>query len=95
MHVFGDNQAALKLVRNPLSSTKTKHIDNMHHFVRERVLRKEVAFHYIGTDHMLADGLTKALAAPKHQMCCEGVGMVVVGTRIDAAFFCKKLSGGA
>jgi hypothetical protein len=73
--LFTDNQAALKLLRNPLSSHRSKHIDVAHHFSRERVARKEVSFSYLPTDQMLADMLTKALPAAKLQACCAGIGL--------------------
>jgi hypothetical protein len=59
--VFADNQSAIKLLRNPISSMRSKHIDVMHHFARERVMRKEVAFSYVSTQSMVADVFTKAL----------------------------------
>jgi hypothetical protein len=74
--IQADNQAAIKLLNNPLVSARSKHIDVMHHFARERVLRKEVAFQYISTDLQLADMFTKALPCGKHEFCCQGVGLV-------------------
>lgn len=71
----GDNQAALKLLRNPISSVRTKHIDVAHHFVRERVARNEVSFTYLSTDKMVADALTKALPQDKLRFCCLGMGL--------------------
>jgi hypothetical protein len=32
-------------------------------------------FSYIRTDDMLADMMTKALAGPKHFVCCKGIGV--------------------
>jgi hypothetical protein len=75
VQIMGDNQSALKLLRNPVSSVRTKHIDIVHHFARERVLRNEVGFTYISTDQQVADVLTKALPAAKHQFCCKGMGV--------------------
>jgi len=72
---MADNQSAIKLLRNPVTSARSKHIDVIHHFARERVLRKEVSFQYISTDKMLADMLTKALPSVKHQFCCKGMGV--------------------
>jgi len=57
-------------------SLRSKHIDIMHHFARERVVRKEVAFTYVQTTEMVADVLTKALPKAKHQMCKAWMGMV-------------------
>jgi hypothetical protein len=61
--VFADNQSAIKLLRNPISSMRSKHIDVMHHFARERVMHKEVAFSYVSTQNMGAalTVFTKAL----------------------------------
>lgn len=38
--VFVDNQGAIALAKNPLSSWRTKHIDVRYHFVRELVKSK-------------------------------------------------------
>ena len=73
--IRADNQSAIKLLRNPISCARSKHIDVIHHFARERVLRQEVAFQYISTDKMLADVLTKALPGTKHKFCCKGMGV--------------------
>jgi hypothetical protein len=73
--IFGDNQAALKLLRNPITSLRSKHIDGVHHFARERVLRGEVSFSYIRTDQQVADILTKPLSAAKHYPCAAGMGV--------------------
>jgi hypothetical protein len=73
--LFADNQSAIKLLRNPISSLRSKHIDVIHHFARERVMKGDVMFSYIRTDDMLADMLTKALAGPKHYACCKGIGV--------------------
>jgi hypothetical protein len=70
-----DNQSAIKLLKNPIFSARSKHIDVLHHFARERVLRKEVAFHYISTKEMLADILTKPLPTEQHQELCKQMGL--------------------
>jgi len=76
--VFCDNQAAIKLLKNPVSAARTKHIDVAHHFARERVARGEVAFEYIRTELMIADAMTKALPRQKFEFCRLGMGVVGV-----------------
>lgn len=73
--ISGDNQAALKLLRNPISSLRSKHIDVVHHFARERVMRGEIQFSYISTADQLADFLTKAVPPAKHSMCCKNLSI--------------------
>ena len=75
VNILADNQGAIKLIKNPIASVRSKHIDVMYHFVRERVERNEVHFEYVSTDKMLADVFTKALALPKFSFCVQGMGM--------------------
>ncbi|KAF8061284.1 Retrovirus-related Pol polyprotein from transposon TNT 1-94 [Scenedesmus sp. PABB004] len=74
--ILSDNQGAIKLPRNPVSSQRSKHIDVAHHFARERVARGEVTFHYVPTADNIADALTKPLALSKFVACRTGMGMV-------------------
>lgn len=73
--IYGDNQSALKLLRNPISSARSKHIDVAYHFTRERIARKEIDFEYVRTDNMVADSLTKALPESKHHKCRDLMGI--------------------
>lgn len=72
--IHTDNQAALKLLTNPVVSARSKHIDVQHHFVRERIVRNEVVFTYCPTGEMVADCLTKLVPKQKLRKCCEGMG---------------------
>jgi hypothetical protein len=74
--IFCDNQAAIKLLLNPVVSSRSKHIDVLHHFARERVARREVSFEYCRTDDMIADCLTKAVPEHKFLKCCAGMGLI-------------------
>ena len=74
--IYGDNQGALKIIKHPIASARSKHIEVIHHFVRERVNRGEVTFEYCATDKMLADFLTKPLTVGKLEACKTGVGLM-------------------
>lgn len=70
-----DNQGAIKLLKHPIASVRSKHIDIIYHFARERVARKEVKFDYIDTERMIADCMTKALPEGKFNICRNGLGV--------------------
>jgi transposase InsO family protein len=70
-----DNQAAIKMVKNAAASARTKHVDNMHHFARERVERGEVVFTYVESQQNVSDFLTKPLPPVKFDFCTKGVGV--------------------
>ena len=75
VEIFCDNQAALSLIKNPIMSQRSKHIDVIYHFTRERVTRKEVQFAYCPTSSMIADCLTKAVPEQKLTTCLHGMGL--------------------
>ncbi|KAJ9524212.1 hypothetical protein QJQ45_004986 [Haematococcus lacustris] len=74
--IMCDNEAALTLVKHPIASARSKHIDVLHHFVRERVARGELVFKFCGSAANVADVFTKALPSVKFEFCKAGMGMV-------------------
>jgi hypothetical protein len=73
--IYADSQNAIKLLKNPAFSMRSKHIDIIYHFARERVMRKDISFKYVSTDKMVADILTKPLASTKFDFCRISMGM--------------------
>lgn len=65
--IYGDNQGAIALAKNPQFHAHTKDIDIQHHFVHEKQAEGQVSLQYIPTEKQVADGLTKAL--PKGSLC--------------------------
>jgi hypothetical protein len=74
--IFGDNQGANALSKDPKFQTRTKHIRLSEHFVREHVVRKEVEVKYIPTLSMIADTLTKSLPRPAFEMFRKLLGVL-------------------
>jgi hypothetical protein len=70
-----DNQSAIKVLKNPILSARSKHIDIIYNFARERASRQEIKFEFIRTDHMLADALTKPVNKTKLEFCRNGMGV--------------------
>ena len=75
-----DNQSCIKMCHNPVMHKRSKHIDTKLHFIRERVENGEVKIHYVPTEEMTADILTKSLPRPK----VEKHRLVLLGTDSDS-----------
>ena len=73
--LFGDNQSALSLAKNPAYHDRTKHVAIKYHFIREKVNAGDVKLVYCPTTDMLADGLTKAQGSCMFEKFKEGIGL--------------------
>ena len=60
-----DNVSALAIASNPMFHARTKHIEVDYHFVREKVLRRDLLVKFISTHDQLAALFTKGLPSPK------------------------------
>ncbi|UYV64215.1 ATP13A3 [Cordylochernes scorpioides] len=63
--LFIDNQAAIKLVENPVFHKRTKHIDVRYHFIRSKHEEGELKVHHVCSSEQLADIMTKPLPRNK------------------------------
>ncbi|KAF7566867.1 hypothetical protein PtrM4_134620 [Pyrenophora tritici-repentis] len=61
VQMYGDNQGAIALVKNPHLHERSKHIDICYHFIRDLAEQKKLQISYIPTDEIVADGMTKPL----------------------------------
>ncbi|CAB1096240.1 unnamed protein product [Ectocarpus sp. CCAP 1310/34] len=62
IQVLEDNQGAIALVQNPLSSGRPKHIDVRFHFIRGLFRSGDIPVKFVPTTEQHADLLTKALS---------------------------------
>ena len=58
--MFEDNTGCEALATNTITTAKTKHIDIIHHFVRDLVKSKTLDIVWIPTTKMIADIVTKS-----------------------------------
>lgn len=65
--IWCNNISALSLVANLVFHSKGKHVELDLHFVRDKVLAKQLDVRYIPTNQQLAYGLTKSLT--KFKFC--------------------------
>jgi hypothetical protein len=56
-----DNKSAIKLANNPISHSRTKHIDIRHHFLRDHEAKRDIKIRHVSTEKQLADIFTKPL----------------------------------
>ena len=77
--LFGDNQGALALAKNPGGRHKgTKHIRAKYFYVRELLKEEILDLRYVPTQHNVADIMTKPLARPIFEQHRESMGMSYV-----------------
>lgn len=63
--MFVDNQSAIRLIKNMEFHKRTKHIDVMYNFIREKFHDGFFKLFYVDTNNQIADIFTKPL--PKHK----------------------------
>ena len=73
--IFEDNQGAIAIAKNPVSHSRTKHIDIKYHYVREAVQSGIVNLKYCPTEEMIADILTKPLTKGKFTLLRTKMGL--------------------
>jgi len=70
-----DNQSCLSLINNPEATGRTKHVDVAYHMVRDYQTRGDVAFYFLPSAEMPADGLTKPLPSPAFTAFRDAIGV--------------------
>uniref|UniRef100_A0AAV1TCD3 Copia protein n=1 Tax=Peronospora matthiolae TaxID=2874970 RepID=A0AAV1TCD3_9STRA len=71
--IYEDNQGCIALAKNPVFHSRTKHIDTKFSFLRKKIEEDVIELEYMPTNHVVADGLTKALGRVKHEKFLKGL----------------------
>jgi Reverse transcriptase (RNA-dependent DNA polymerase) len=73
--IYGDNQGAMALAKNPIDHQRTKHIDVKYHFTRDKVEEKVVDLRYVSSAEQTADIFTKPLVKKIFEYHREKLGV--------------------
>jgi hypothetical protein len=76
--IYCDNIDSILLANNPVYHAKTKHIGVHYHFIREKVLAKEIDLIHVSTEDQVADIFTKALGTDKLKKFRKMLGVLEV-----------------
>ncbi|GJW70983.1 putative ribonuclease H-like domain-containing protein [Tanacetum coccineum] len=74
--IYIDNESTICIVKNLVFHSKTKHIANRHHFIRDAYEKKLIQVLKIHTDDNVADLLTKAFDVNMFQFLVVTIGMI-------------------
>jgi hypothetical protein len=76
--IYCDNINNVLLANNPVYHVRIKHIEVHYHFIREKVLRKEIDFIHVSIQDQVADIFTKALGTNKLKKVRQMFGVLEV-----------------
>ena len=74
--IFCDNTSAINLTKNSIQHFRTKHIEIEHHFIRDHVLKGDIALNFINIENQLADIFTKSLHEKRFCFIRNELGMI-------------------
>ncbi|GJR71860.1 retrovirus-related pol polyprotein from transposon TNT 1-94 [Tanacetum coccineum] len=73
--LYCDNKSAIALCCNNVQYSRSKHIDILHHFIREQVENDVVELYFMTMDYQLANIFTKALPRERFEFLLPRLGM--------------------
>ncbi len=76
--LYCDNISSILLANNSVYHARTKHIEVHYHFIREKVLAKEIDLIHVSTKDQVADIFTKALGTDKLKKFRKMLGVLEV-----------------
>ncbi|KAM1550335.1 hypothetical protein ACFX10_042608 [Malus domestica] len=80
--IWCDNVSSIALASNPLFHSRTKHLEVDYHYVREKVVRRELQVNYICSQDQLADIFTKGLSSSRFTLLVSKLPVVSPPVRL-------------
>jgi len=76
--IYCDNISSILLTNNPIYHVKTNHIDVHYHFIRKKVLAREINLIHVNAKDQVADIFTKVLGTNKLKKFRKMLGVLKV-----------------
>ncbi len=76
--IYCNNISSILLANNPVYHARKKHIEVHYHFIKEKVLAKEIDLIHVSTEDQVADIFTKALGTYKLRKFRKMLGVLEV-----------------
>jgi len=74
MTLICDNQTALHISSNPVFHERTKHIEIDCHFIREKIISRDIKTELVNSNNQLAYIFIKPLRGPRIVYICNKLG---------------------
>jgi hypothetical protein len=76
--IYCDNISSILLANNPVYHARTKHIEVHYHFIKKKVIAKEIDLIHVSTEDQVVNIFTKALGTDKLKKFRKMLGVLEV-----------------
>ncbi|GKE22344.1 hypothetical protein Tco_1433856 [Tanacetum coccineum] len=73
--MYCDSKSAIAISCNPIQHSRTKHINNRYHFIKENVEKCTIKLYFVGTEYQLVDLFPKVLPRERFEYLVYMIGM--------------------